>query len=91
MYGFHPNFQHSNNEHAHNNYINTKKSDYSMSKIDGMSTLEKPVGSMKILMHLHQHEKATITNLLKSERLDRVVEVLGRQSGYPYGWRGRKE
>ncbi|MDO9537419.1 MAG: MarR family winged helix-turn-helix transcriptional regulator [Thermoplasmata archaeon] len=40
-----------------------------MGKNNGLSALEKPVGSMKILMHLHRHEKATITHLLKSEQL----------------------
>ena len=38
--------------------------------IDHIGVLEKPVGTMKILVHLHQNEKATITRLLKSEQLN---------------------
>ena len=41
-----------------------------MNKTDGLSAIEKPVGSMKILLHLHQHEKATVTNLLQRENLN---------------------
>jgi len=41
-----------------------------MSKLERLSRIEKPVGSMKILLYLHQHEKATITNLLKRENLN---------------------
>ena len=37
---------------------------------DYMEVLEKPVGTMKILVHLHLNEKATITGLLKSESLN---------------------
>ena len=39
-------------------------------KANYISVLEKPVGSMKILVHLHQNEKTTITNLLKNEQLN---------------------
>lgn len=41
-----------------------------MSKIESLSALEKPVGSMKILLYLHRHEKATITKLLKRQNLN---------------------
>ena len=35
-----------------------------------LGKLEKPVGTMRILVHLRQNEKATITNLLKTENLN---------------------
>jgi len=38
--------------------------------IDNITCLEKPVGTMKILVHLHQNEKTTITTLLKNEQLN---------------------
>ena len=37
---------------------------------EGIGILEKPVGTMKILVHLHQNDKSTITGLLKSENLN---------------------
>lgn len=51
-----------------------------MSKIERLSTLEKPVGSMKILLYLHRHEKATITNLLKKQNLNQrtTYSALGK-------------
>ena len=43
----------------------------SMNQIaDNIGVLEKPVGTMKILVHLHQNEKTTITTLLKNEQLN---------------------
>ena len=38
--------------------------------IDNIGILEKPVGTMKILVHLHQNEKTTITRLLRHEQLN---------------------
>jgi len=34
-----------------------------------LGKLEKPVGTMRILVHLHENEKTTITHLLKPEKL----------------------
>ena len=41
-----------------------------MNNTEVLNVIEKPVGSMKILLHLHQHKKTTITNLLRSEHLN---------------------
>jgi DNA-binding MarR family transcriptional regulator len=51
-----------------------------MAKIDQLSVIEKPVGSMKILMYLHQHDKATITNLLRRQNLNQrtTYSALGK-------------
>ena len=35
-----------------------------------LGKLEKPVGTMRILVHLRQNEKTTITQLLKAESLN---------------------
>ena len=35
-----------------------------------LGKLEKPVGTMKILVHLRNNEKTTITKLLKAENLN---------------------
>jgi len=45
-----------------------------------LGKLEKPVGTMKILVHLHRNKKATITNLLKTENLNQrtTYSALGR-------------
>ena len=45
-----------------------------------LTVLEKPVGTMKILMHLNQNEKSTITQLLKSEGLNQhtTYSALGK-------------
>ena len=40
------------------------------SNIEGIGTLEKPVGTLKILVHLHNNEKATVTNLIKEADLN---------------------
>ncbi len=40
------------------------------SEIEGISKLEKPVGTLKILVHLHNNEKATVTNLIKDAELN---------------------
>ena len=37
---------------------------------DIIGVLEKPVGTMKILVHIHQNEKTTITGLLRNEQLN---------------------
>ena len=37
---------------------------------DTIEILEKPVGTMKILIYLHQNEKTTITGLLKNQHLN---------------------
>ena len=37
---------------------------------DNIGLLEKPVGTMKILVHIHRNEKTTITGLLKNEQLN---------------------
>ena len=37
--------------------------------IEGIGSLEKPVGTLKILVHLKKHEKATITGLIKDANL----------------------
>ena len=51
-----------------------------MNKTHGLSAIEKPVGSMKILLYLYQHEKTTITNLLKREQLNQrtTYSALGK-------------
>ena len=36
---------------------------------EGISALEKPTGTLKILVHLNKHEKATITSLIKDADL----------------------
>lgn len=41
-----------------------------MTKIEMLAAIEKPVGSMKILLYLHRNQKATITNLLRRENLN---------------------
>lgn len=40
------------------------------SQIEGIGNLEKPVGTLKILVHLHKNEKATITNLIMDVKLN---------------------
>ena len=37
---------------------------------DNIGILEKPVGTMKILVHIHRNDKTTITGLLKNEHLN---------------------
>lgn len=51
-----------------------------MSKIQSIGTLEKPVGSMKILLFLYKHERATITGLLRRENLNQrtTYSALGK-------------
>ena len=39
-------------------------------ELNGIGALEKPVGSLQILVHLHKNEKATITNLIKDAELN---------------------
>ena len=56
------------------------------SQIEGIGTLEKPIGTLKILVHLHNNEKATITNLIKDVRLNQrttysALEQLSTQVG----------
>ncbi len=47
---------------------------------DHIGVLEKPTGTMKILVYLHQNEMATITKLLKSEQLNQrtTYSALGK-------------
>jgi DNA-binding HxlR family transcriptional regulator len=35
-----------------------------------INTIEKPVGSLEILVHLHRYERATVTNLIKDAGLN---------------------
>lgn len=35
-----------------------------------IGTIEKPVGSLEILVHLHRNEKATISNFIKKAGLN---------------------
>ncbi len=35
-----------------------------------VNSIEKPVGSLGILVHLHRNERATVTNLIKTEGLN---------------------
>ena len=39
-------------------------------QIESIGSLEKPVGTLKILVHLRKHEKATITNLIRDVELN---------------------
>lgn len=54
------------NEHAQNVFIYSNRKFLFMK----LSTIEKPVGSMEILVHLHKNEKATITEIVKNEGLN---------------------
>lgn len=51
-----------------------------MNYIEGLKAIERPVGSMKILLHLHRHKKTTITDLLRSEHLNQksAYSALGK-------------
>jgi len=51
-----------------------------MAKTDQLSIIEKPVGSMKILMYLHKNQRATITNLLRRQDLNQrtTYSALGK-------------
>lgn len=40
------------------------------SQIEGIGTLEKPIGTLKILVHLRENKKATITNLIQDVELN---------------------
>ena len=40
------------------------------SDANGIKTLEKRVGTLQILVHLHNHKKATVTNLIRDARLN---------------------
>ena len=41
-----------------------------MAKNDILSIIEKPVGSMKIILYLHHNQKVTITSILKNKKLN---------------------
>lgn len=38
-----------------------------------IGSIEKPVGSLGILVHLHRNEKATVTNLIKDAGLNQIT------------------
>ena len=40
------------------------------SDINGIKTLEKRVGTLQILVHLHNNKKATVTNLIRDAKLN---------------------
>ena len=50
------------------------------SQSEGIGTLEKPIGTLKILVHLHNNEKATITNLIKDVRLNQRTTYLALEN-----------
>jgi len=39
-------------------------------KVNGIGHLEKPVGTLQILVHLYNNKKATITSLIRNEQLN---------------------
>ncbi len=39
-------------------------------KVNGIGNLERPVGTLQILVHLYNNRKATVTSLIRNEQLN---------------------